>query len=358
MKILFAVHGNGLGHATRSHPLIDALIGRNHEVYIASSKRPMAFLRKEFGSRAAGYFDFPDYSYEDKTYTEEGFKVLNYLRNIPLYLREVSREHEETKKLFSRHGFDCIISDTKYGVHSPQVPSYLIHSHIRMTCGKAGALGLIASEIATAFLMRKYTKLLIPDNPEGGVGGKITHGMRLLGRNKYVYIGIVSMMRKMNVKQDVDYFFSISGPEPQRTVFEKKIRRSLGKLKGRVVVTLGTPEVKRAVKKGNATIYGFLGRKKQEEMFNRAKLVITRSGYSTVMDLAELGRKALLIPTRGQPEQEYLADYHDKLSHHMKRDLDCLDLESDLKKAESYEGHDCVPKTEESVKKFLEVTRL
>jgi predicted glycosyltransferase len=38
-----------------------------------------------------------------------------------------------------------------------------------------------------------------------------------------------------------------------------------------------------------------------------ASLVIARSGYSTVMDLVRMRRRAVLVPTPGQTEQEYLA---------------------------------------------------
>jgi len=41
--------------------------------------------------------------------------------------------------------------------------------------------------------------------------------------------------------------------------------------------------------------------------------VISRSGYTTIMDLAVLEKKAYFIPTPGQNEQEYLAKRLTKL---------------------------------------------
>ena len=41
--------------------------------------------------------------------------------------------------------------------------------------------------------------------------------------------------------------------------------------------------------------------------FNESEMVLCRSGYTTVMDLAKLDKKAFFIPTPGQYEQEYLA---------------------------------------------------
>ena len=45
-----------------------------------------------------------------------------------------------------------------------------------------------------------------------------------------------------------------------------------------------------------------------ETAFNESELVLSRSGYTTVLDLAKLGKKAFFIPTPGQYEQEYLAE--------------------------------------------------
>ena len=44
-----------------------------------------------------------------------------------------------------------------------------------------------------------------------------------------------------------------------------------------------------------------------EQAFNESKVVLCRSGYTTIMDLAKLRKKAFFIPTPGQYEQEYLA---------------------------------------------------
>lgn len=45
-----------------------------------------------------------------------------------------------------------------------------------------------------------------------------------------------------------------------------------------------------------------------ETTINSSKLIISRSGYTTIMDLAKLNKRAIFIPTPGQYEQLYLAD--------------------------------------------------
>jgi predicted glycosyltransferase len=77
-------------------------------------------------------------------------------------------------------------------------------------------------------------------------------------------------------------------------------------------MTLGITEIETKNSHDNITTYSFLTKEKREYLLNRAKMVIARSGYSTIMDLGVIHTKGLLIPTPGQIEQEYLGQYHNK----------------------------------------------
>jgi len=55
--------------------------------------------------------------------------------------------------------------------------------------------------------------------------------------------------------------------------------------------------------------YNHLSTNELNEEIERADWVISRSGYSTIMELAKLQKKSILIPTPGQTEQEYLAKF-------------------------------------------------
>ena len=120
---------------------------------------------------------------------------------------------------------------------------------------------------------------------------------------------MLSDFKKKKIKQDIDYLISISGPEPQRTMLEEKLLPQLDDLKGKVVLTLGKTESMDKLDKKDIETYSFLPKEKREEYLNRSKLVISRSGYSTILDLAVIGTKALMTPTPGQIEQEYLGRY-------------------------------------------------
>jgi UDP-N-acetylglucosamine:LPS N-acetylglucosamine transferase len=143
----------------------------------------------------------------------------------------------------------------------------------------------------------------------------------------------------MDVEQDIDVFFSVSGIEPQRGLLADLVLQALPKLSGKIVVTLGRPRDEGPSRNiAGATVYNYLDRQRQAEMLNRAKLVMTRSGYTTLMELAGLGRKALFVATPGQSEQEYLAEFHRERGYVWSVEQKHLDMLPDLERARAASG--------------------
>ena len=101
----------------------------------------------------------------------------------------------------------------------------------------------------------------------------------------------------------------ISGREPNRTLLEEKLKSQLKYLRGTIVFVRGKPEENKNYKENNVEYISYAGAGLRDELMNRAKFIIARAGYTTIMDIVELNKKALLIPTPGQTEQEYLAKY-------------------------------------------------
>ena len=102
----------------------------------------------------------------------------------------------------------------------------------------------------------------------------------------------------------------LSGPEPQRTILEEKLLSDLINYKGKVMFVRGKIETEQTVMlESPFTIYNFMQTEELQKALNKSELVVSRSGYTTIMDLAKLGKQAFFIPTPGQFEQEYLADY-------------------------------------------------
>jgi uncharacterized protein (TIGR00661 family) len=356
MKVLFAFNSYGLGHATRTLPIVKEVLRRKHKVFITTSGRSLDFLKKELGKKAM-YFELRDYSFS-KVFSEKKFSAKKFFLLSRLFIKEIKIEHQELLKLHAQHKFDVVFADARMGMWIPGIPCYLMTNQIKV--GDGGLLNNFAQWYSEKFnrnVRKNFTKVVVPDTKAKSISGELTHNLKKFKPQDIEYIGILSMLEKKKVNQDIDIFISISGPEPQRTVFENKVMEQLDTLQGKnVVITLGVPEKINYHKKiGTITIYGMLNRQKQAQTMNRAKLVVTRSGYSTVMDLAELGKKALYIPTSGQPEQEYLAKYHMEQKNNLMVRIENLNLAADCKKALTYKGYKPLHRTNESVRRCLKL---
>jgi UDP-N-acetylglucosamine transferase subunit ALG13 len=338
-RILYGVYHWGLGHATRSLGLIRALLERGDEVTVLMQAGPgMRLLQSELGD-ACEYYPFRDTPAPFSRYP-----VVFYLRMtaaMPWVLAGYRREHRETEKLVARRHFDCVVSDSRFGVWSRAVPSYCIFHSIHQFVPFLSGLTEPLVEWGQRGLLKGYTKVLIPDVEQGGgLSGWLGHDPRFdWGDGRLVYIGPLSSVPRMQVDQDVDVFFSVSGIEPQRGLLEELVLEALPRLSGKIIVTLGRPKdagERRDI--AGATVYGYLDRQRQAEMLNRAKLVMTRSGYTTLMELAGLGRRALFVATPGQSEQEYLAKFHRERGHVWSVEQRHLDIPRDLERARGAAG--------------------
>ncbi|HET7359598.1 MAG TPA: glycosyltransferase [Rhodanobacteraceae bacterium] len=338
-RVLFAVHDWGLGHATRSLLLIRALLERGDALTVLSAPGSgLRLLQSELGD-ACEFYPYPDIP---KPFSRH--PAMFYLRmslDMPRVWARFRLEQRLTERLVAARGFDCVVSDSRFGVWSRAVPSYCIfHSLRQIIPGRPRALETLV-EWGQRRLLAGFAKVLVPDvEADGGLSGELGHDPSLdWGRDRLHYIGPLSGVRRVDGRQDIDCFFSVSGIEPQRTLLAQRVLEALPKLGGRIVVTLGDPAAAGPPRRiGGATVYGYLDRRAQGDMLNRARVVMTRSGYTTLMELAELGARALFVPTPGQSEQEYLARFHGERGHVRATTQRELDFPRDLALAEAASG--------------------
>jgi len=296
----------GLGHATRDLPIIRHLLARGHHVTVAGEGRALALLKQEVPQ--CDFVELADYP---PPYSAGKYFVPKFLATAPRMLAAIEREGKAVRRLLEERTFDLILSDNRFRVRSDRIPSFLISHQLRFMTPPGFGTFEIVTETFNYLYMRKFDRIIVPDaaDPTENLSGRLSHDMRFLkAPRKVYYAGVLSSVARLDAPQDVDLFISLSGPDPPRAQMEAFILAQVGKLDlPRIVVTLGKPEA-RGVQplSDRVTVYGFLDRAGQQEMLNRAKIVVCRSGYTTMMELAELGRKALLIPTPGQTEQEYL----------------------------------------------------
>jgi len=328
----------GLGHATRDLPIIRYLLERGHHVTIAAEDRALALLEHEVPD--CDFERLPDYP---PPYSSGKHFVPKFVAMAPAMLWAIEMESVRLRRLFRRRRFDLILSDNRFRIRSRHVPSFVITHQLRFMTPP----GLEAFERLTEFFnwvyLHPFDRIIVPDAADAtaNLSGRLSHEMRYLKHSPRVYYaGPLSSVRRRDIEQDLDLFISISGPEPPRTQLENTILEKVRQVDGkRIVVALGKPEVKETREiDGRIEVHGFLDRARQQEMLNRARFVVCRSGYTTVMELAELGRKALFIPTPGQTEQVYLARYYEQRGYFHTVDQYDLDLPRDIETAKSYTG--------------------
>ncbi|UCD14104.1 MAG: hypothetical protein JSW60_01435 [Thermoplasmatales archaeon] len=309
MEIIYGVCSWGLGHSTRSLPIIRKLIKENNNLTIISNGRSLELLKKEIGEKAL-YIDIPDYPMLLSENTRQFMaKSVIYW---PLFIKRIESGLLKLSKLLKEKKYDLIISDARYDMYSKEIPSFFISHQIRIMNPLRIKMFESGSELFNLFFFKRFSGVLVPDYKEDSLSGDLSHNLKKIDENKIHYIGALSDFKKRKMKKDINYLISISGPEPQRSILEEKLSTQVRDLDGNIVMTLGKAEKNSRVDRKNITTYSFLTREKREELLNRAKIIVSRSGYSTIMDLAIINSKALLIPTPGQVEQEYLSEYHNK----------------------------------------------
>jgi uncharacterized protein (TIGR00661 family) len=300
-RILVAPLNWGLGHATRCIPIINALIEQDFVPIIATDGIALKFLKKEFPKLLA--IELPAYNIK---YPKKGHRLKwKLIKDAPKIMNAINTEKKVIKTILKKHNICGIISDNRFGVFSKTIPSVYITHQLNVL---SGSTTWFSSKMHQK-IIKKFDECWIPDiegksNLSGKLGHLKNHDLRLK------YIGPLSRFNKTDIDKGHDLLVLLSGPEPQRTFFEEILFKKLKTFKGNILFIKGKIEADQTItKKNQFTIYNFMLTQELEKAINESKVVLSRSGYSTIMDLAKLNKKAFFIPTSGQFEQEYLAKH-------------------------------------------------
>ena len=353
MRIVYAVCSWGLGHATRSLPVIRKLINENNELTIISHDRSLNLLKKELGPDVE-YIELKDYPMLLSENSRQFMaKSMVYW---PQFIGRLIKGNQSLLKILKQKKYDVIISDGRYDIYSKKIPSFFISHMMRILNPLRIKMFERGSEIFNLFFFKRFAGVLIPDyRGENNLSGDLSHNLHRIDENKLHYVGVLSDFKKKNIKKDIDYLISITGPEPQRSILEKKLLTQATNLEGKIVATLGKTETKNTVKNKNIEIHTFMTKKERENILNRSKLIVSRSGYSTILDLAVIGAKALMTPTPGQTEQEYLAEYHNSKNTFYSVNQNKIDLTVDIEKAKKTTGITWECNVDKSVENIMNI---
>jgi uncharacterized protein (TIGR00661 family) len=308
LNILICPLDWGLGHATRCVPIIRQLLAFPCRVYIAGQGRSLDFLKTEFPD--CQFINLPSYRF---IYSRKGSMSLAMLLSSPHILYGILREHFALKKIIRQFGIHGLISDNRFGLWNKNIPCvYMTHQVRIKTNSSKSFLEPILFKVHKYFI-RKYDFLWIPDfESEPSLAGELSH---LFDDSiQPHYIGPLSRFtgsekdHETNESDRVEILAIVSGPEPQRSIFEAMITEQAAMVQAKIILLRGIPGEKvEPIVKDNLTIYAHVESNRLKSLIEKAGIVLCRPGYSSIMDLAVMGKKAFFVPTPGQTEQEYLA---------------------------------------------------
>lgn len=308
-RILVAPLDWGLGHATRCIPIIRELLAAGAAVWLAGEGAQEKLLKNEFPGLP--FLQLPGYRVQySKTPGGLLWKMIGQTSQLKKAIRT---EHNWLKQAVAEYQFDAVISDNRFGLYHASVPCIFITHQLNIKTG----LGKWSERILQKWnycYINRFTECWVPDlqGADNGtaltLAGELSHPAKMPAV-PVKYIGWLSRFeyKPVDVKKN-HLLVVLSGPEPQRSLLEKKIMEELKHYNGAATIVRGLPVATDSIASDERfRFYDHLPLAELNAAMLEADYVISRTGYSTVMDIAALQKKSILIPTPGQSEQEYLA---------------------------------------------------
>lgn len=333
-RILVAPLDWGLGHAARCVPIITALLERGAVPVIAADGGPLALLRREFPDLE--HVRLPGLMIR---YGRGRSQLWRMALQFPAMVQQVQAERRAFDRLRPSLRLDAVISDQRFGVRADDLPSVLItHQVFPFTPLAQGALRKVNLRH-----IERFDRCWVMDLPEApGLAGELSHpaprsrGTALPANARY--IGALSRLGATtgNEAQAHTVVAVISGPEPQRTLFERELLGQLQRTPGNHVLVRGVPQLAQEVGEeriGNVRVLPHADAPQLAGLLRNAQLIVSRSGYTTLMDLAALGLTAVIVPTPGQQEQEYLGRLHSSTGRFIVQQQGTVDLAQAMRSA-------------------------
>lgn len=308
-KIIIAPLNWGLGHATRCIPIIDFLLAKGTEVILASDGNALEFLQRKYPGIKT--YSLPSY---DISYTQKKIEHSMLLQS-PKIVKAILAEKEQAKKIAEIEKPDVILSDNRLGFRVEDIRSIYMTHQITLVSNST-VFSRLGSKVHKSYI-EKFDTCWIPDLEGSMLSGKMSSGVVKIPKQ---YLGCLSHMQKSDGdrKKEYDNLVILSGPEPQRTRLENILTELLAQHSSKSLMVRGLVKEDNAIEhEGNLEKRDYLLSTELGNAIAMSKNIICRAGYSSIMDLHILNRKAILIPTPGQTEQEYLAERAEESGRHI-----------------------------------------
>lgn len=307
LQVLLSPLNWGLGHVSRTIPIIQKLIHQNNEVLICCDQEQETFYRHYFPQLQ--YIFHQGYPFQFKG---KGNWTLDLLSNFNTLHRRLITEKQEVQRLVDTFQPDLIISDQRYGFISKQVKSVIISHQLKLPLPTWNFL----PQIWNQKLLTDFDEIWIPDIENhllsGDLSKKKMKNIHFLGFCSRFSSFFEQNKEKAESSSPIyKYLGVISGPSPYKEQFFELLCQKLIKTdqNSAIIVPKGVnvdlfKESKKLTFFISPNVHQF------SELLLQSEKIISRAGYSTLMDLTVLKKEAILIPTPRQFEQIYLAKLH------------------------------------------------
>lgn len=296
----------GLGHTTRCIPLIRALQMEGCSVIIGCNSTQKELFKQEFQD-SVSYIHLAGYDIRyGKNRRSTFFKLAQQSFKI---LIRIKQEKGWLRSFLTTQQVDGIISDNRFGLHAAGIPAVFITHQLEIKTG----LGKWADGIVRRWnykLINRFTSCWVPDKAGApSLSGELSHPLEMPGL-PVRYIGPLSRLGACEAPGKGGLLIILSGPEPLRSIFEQTLLDQLKHYTGQVVLVRGLPlSTTLPAAPDHCRLLNHASAETLQTLICAAELVISRCGYTTVMDLFSMGKRSILVPTPGQAEQEYLAHH-------------------------------------------------
>lgn len=312
-KALFSVSSLWLWHATRTLVLINHFLDKWFEIDIISFWNALNYLRTELSNKKVKFIEIEDYPLLERW---KWLKFYYYLI-LDLVKTNIVIKKENNYINNSKEKYEFIFSDWRYWIYSKNIPSFLLTHQLAFVMPKWLQIFSKLSDYFNYVCFKKFDYIFIPDynDMNNSLAWELSHP-KWVKKLPHQYIWILSSFYDADKweNEKIDYLFSISWyllDEKQN--FVNRLLEEAKELDGKKVFILW--DTKNNYKKeleNNITVYSFVSWKERKKLYLNSQVIISRTWYTTIMDLVELWKKAILFPTPNQTEQEYLSMFLSK----------------------------------------------
>lgn len=327
----------GLGHATRSIPVIHHYLRMGFIIIIGGSGRSGKLLQQAFPELPYVTIPAAEIHYPSRTF----WLLPALLLRLPIMFYTNFHEHQLLKRLIKRHHITTVISDNRYGLYNSHTHNIIITHQLAFRFRGLMRLAEYPLQLMIRRLIGKFDECWIPDfaDPYHNFSGMLSHGYKLPVKTRF--IGLLSRFSEVSEDfrdsnhQDYSLAVFLSGPEPRHSQLVAKIAGQASHLQCKTLIIAGMP-AKMAVEEQPShpylTILPHLNDIDFKRVLQQADVIVCQAGYSSIMDLVAIGCRAILIPTPNQPEQQYLAQYLSQKGWFSFAKEKTLDLEKEIAK--------------------------